>query len=105
MNLLEWVRHYPEWCDACDISGSIIRLGGSPEWIDRVSESAEAFSCIQLVEDCSRLACGDRWEDLILSIVEDIPCEMLDITSRELQSFLVFLSEKTEYYSRKKHGL
>ena len=94
MSLLEWVKQYPEWCDACDISGSVIRLGDNSEWVDRVSESAEALGYIQLVEDCCRLVCGDRWEDLLLVILEDIPCEMLDITSYELQSFLVFLSEK-----------
>ena len=106
MNLLEWVKHYPEWCDICGISGGIVQLRNSPEWVDRVSDCAEALSYIHLVEDCCRLACGDKWEDLLLVIIEDIPCEMLDITSHELQSFLFFLSnrfaKKTGYVIEKK---
>lgn len=97
MTLLEWCTHYSEWSDICSgKSKSVLTLHGDSEWEDATSDQAYAMMCMHIVDECCRLAVGNKWEDLLLSVTENIPYSVLGLSSDDIQTFLVFLSRKLQ---------
>lgn len=103
MTLQEWCLQYSEWryiCDSVKLGGGFGSVRSEPEWKDFTNDTAyiweQAKRCVELVEECCKEAGGNKADDILLVVTEDIPPEYLGVSEELYGRFFDILSYRLQ---------